>query len=480
MKYAAVQGISSGCELLSHKLLLADQKPSLSLRALFAMGRDVDALAEFTILKDGLTLVNNSSAEEDAEATQKLIHAGITHLNQATFRISDDLFIRVDSIILHSKELIEVKAGSKTKEVYLFDLAFQEYLLRKISMRNSTFSLILRNSSYITGMPWSEALKKIDVTERVNALLNDEKFTGMIDSILSKSGQPPSPIFSKSCKKCTFSRDCWSHIENPSFGIPRVSDKQMAKIIELGTFDISKVPDEILTPTQLVHKHNISDNCISISKAQLSTDLENIRFPVAHLDFEAFNLPFHPAHGVKTCEMVPFQSSIHIEHICGEVSHHEYLCSHSFDDRLGLAQHLVATLADASTILTWNVSFERRMLQHLANTFPELSEELEAIILKLVDLEPIVRKNVSHFGFKGSYSLKSVAPTLCPSFDYDDLDVDNGNEANGAYSLLVRGLIPNDQISQVRTNLLKYCQRDTQATLAIHRYLRASIKEVKV
>jgi len=95
-------------------------------------------------------------------------------------------------------------------------------------------------------------------------------------------------------------------------------------------------------------------------------------------------LPYHPSPNIRTCAMVPFQASIHVEHSNGSIEHNEYLCDHRVDDRYSLAVFLVKNLSTVATVLAWNVSFERRMLSHLAAEYPTLSEDLHQIIEKLV------------------------------------------------------------------------------------------------
>jgi hypothetical protein len=76
-------------------------------------------------------------------------------------------------------------------------------------------------------------------------------------------------------------------------------------------------------------------------------------------------------------------------------------------------------------------------------------------------------------GFEFSNSIKSVAPALSPGFGYDDLDgVADGSAAAGAYLQIAAGTITEAvDIRALRTALLAYCQRDTQAMVEVHRVL---------
>ena len=63
MKYALVKGSAAKCHRLAHNLLNANpQPPSPSLQALFAAGRDVDAIALETILKTNHTMAATPSS----------------------------------------------------------------------------------------------------------------------------------------------------------------------------------------------------------------------------------------------------------------------------------------------------------------------------------------------------------------------------------------------------------------------------------
>ena len=147
----------------------------------------------------------------------------------------------------------------------------------------------------------------IDVTQGVKSLLADEDFVNFVTKSLEMTieDKPPDRAFSKSCKGCQFSADCWGHLDNPAFNLPRISEKAMDSIIATGSFEMVDVNEDLLTLAQRTYRFNAANNVVSISKEKLQQDLDRLRYPIAHLDFEAFNLPFHPTSGLKTCEMVP-------------------------------------------------------------------------------------------------------------------------------------------------------------------------------
>ena len=70
---------------------------------------------------------------------------------------------------------------------------------------------------------------------------------------------------------------------------------------------------------------------------------------------------------------------------------------------------IVAACAGAETIVAYNSSFEAGCIDTLISAAPDLSEALLAIKSKLCDALPIVRQNVYHPAFGGSFDLKCLA-----------------------------------------------------------------------
>ena len=134
--------------------------------------------------------------------------------------------------------------------------------------------------------------------------------------------------------------------------------------------NLPSLSSDVLSKSQIAYKDSRE---ISVSKSGLTTDLAQL-FQLLTLILKQY--------ATWQGEMVPFQESI----TKVLMDHFEHLCSHEFDDRESLAAFLVEKLSGAKTIVAWNVTFERRMLEHLARVVPKYSESLRQIICKLVDL----------------------------------------------------------------------------------------------
>ena len=117
--------------------------------------------------------------------------------------------------------------------------------------------------------------------------------------------------------------------------------------------------------------------------------------------------------------------------------------------------------------------YERTQLKKLAGSFPEFRPAIEAILARLLDLLPVVRDAVHLPGLGSGNSIKSVAPTLCPGFGYGDLDgIADGAAAAAGFLQMASGTVSHPgQVARLRAALLAYCQRDTMATVEVHRAL---------
>jgi predicted RecB family nuclease len=135
---------------------------------------------------------------------------------------------------------------------------------------------------------------------------------------------------------------------------------------------------------------------------------------------------------------------------------------------------MIEATAGADKIVTYS-AYEKRMIRELQVAVPDLVQELTELESKLVDLLPVVRNNVYHPDFKGSFSLKAILHPLVPELTYDDLVIVDGRVASVeiARLLFVAHKIPQEERERVRQELLDYCERDTWATVMLLERLRA-------
>jgi hypothetical protein len=94
---------------------------------------------------------------------------------------------------------------------------------------------------------------------------------------------------------------------------------------------------------------------------------------------------------------------------------------------------------------------------------------------KLFDLLPVIRRNVYHPAFAGSYSLKQVLPALLPEMTYAGTQIANGEEAGLAWQQMIARGMANAVRQRLRSALLEYCQRDTAALVKLIEKLRGNL-----
>ncbi len=111
----------------------------------------------------------------------------------------------------------------------------------------------------------------------------------------------------------------------------------------------------------------------------------------------------------------------------------EFLDTSGTPPMRAVAESLLAALGAAGPIVVYT-DYERRVLEGLANRFPDLAQPLNAAIARLVDLHPPTKQHYAHAALNGSWSLKAVLPTVAPDLDYAQLgEVRDGLAAQRAY-----------------------------------------------
>ena len=200
--------------------------------------------------------------------------------------------------------------------------------------------------------------------------------------------------------------------------------------------------------------------------AGLALELTSLAWPIYHLDFEtvAPALPLWP--GTRPYQTVPFQYSVHVQHPDGPVEHREYLHRGTADPRRPLAERLLADLGTTGSVLHYT-AYERTVLERLAETLPDLAEDIAALRPRLFDLERVIRLHTRHPRAVGRTSIKYVLPAWCPDMSYADLAIADGQTASARYLRVLRGQTTGAEAEQVLDDLTEYCGLDTHAMVRL-------------
>jgi len=184
--------------------------------------------------------------------------------------------------------------------------------------------------------------------------------------------------------------------------------------------------------------------------------------------------------GCRPYAQVPFQFSLHLQKLPGnELAHLEYLAVGEGDPRPGFLQALQASLGPEGSIVSYNSSFEISRMRELATQFPDHSAWINLALVRFENadlLQPFRSFAIYHPEQHGSASIKSVLPAFT-DLGYDDLTIQEGGTASNQFLRLLKGLVPTEEISGLRQNLLNYCKRDTLAMVKLIEKLRSVLRD---
>jgi hypothetical protein len=119
-------------------------------------------------------------------------------------------------------------------------------------------------------------------------------------------------------------------------------------------------------------------------------------------------------------------------------------------------------------------SFEKTTISNLIRLFPNLTDKLQSLIDRIVDLEACV-KCINHPEFCGRTSIKVVLPVLVPELSYEGLEIANGDAALVTFALMAQGKMGEAEMELKRAALLEYCKMDTMAMVRLHEALRGFV-----
>ena len=444
----------------------------------FRQGKEVGERAR-DLFPKGI-LISARSPEKSAEQTKIAIRDGASCIFEASF-VFENTWVRCDILQKDgdSWNLIEVKMSTSVKEEHLPDLAIQKYVLTACGIPISKTQLMHINNG-CTYPDLSDLFITEDVTDRVDSLMesvpNDiETFKAILDAAVE-----PNVLIGEQCNKpypCPFKAYCWEAVPEKSiFTIPRLSRKKKDTLIEEGIFQVQELPaDFSLTDNQQAYVDYVLYGQPEIDTEAIKVRLSDLEHPIHFFDFETDNPPVPKFQGLRPYQHLPFQYSCHTRQSDGTVTHHEYLHTDTSDPRLPLVESLLDTISDKGSVVIYS-TFESQRLEDLAEFLPQYAKPLRSIQSRLWDQLVIFRKHYKHPNFGGSNSLKSVLPVLVPSLGYDELDVQDGREAQAVWCLMLDSKSEKERETMIR-DLKAYCTLDTLAMVDIHKALLRHVNE---
>ena len=465
--------------------------PDDSAEAIFATGNEVGELACDLFPGGNRIEYEGSSMAEKIQLTKKWIEAGVETIYEATFNY-DDVLVMVD--ILRNLgdgkfEIYEVKSSSEAKDTHIDDASIQHYVLKGLGYEVSGTYIVHINREYVRGeeLDVNKFLTIANKSDEVKEKLADiPKKIEALRQTLSIETEPDIAI-GPHCNKpypCDAKDYCWHRQgQIPEYSIFNLTGIRAKKIFPLFHEGIITFND-IIDPSGFSSAQQIQIAAEqtkeeTINREAIKQFLDGLSYPIYHLDFETIHPAIPKWEGSSPNQQIPFQYSIHIEYEDGKRGGHKwYLDASGNDPRNGLAKLLVEDIPRDATVLAYNMSFEKRVIKSLAQSYSDLAPHLMNIHDNIQDLmTPFKNKDYYTAAMKGKYSIKNVLPALVPEMAraYEELEtVHNGGDAALAFDCIVS--TDDEKLAQrLKNGLLEYCGLDTLAMVKVLEKLKAIV-----
>ncbi len=413
---------------------------------------------------------------------------------------------------------------------YIYDLAVQRFIIEQeyitshneAKLPNINYYLAVLNADYIFDGSYEseEAIYKTDqngnelitlfdmnqlTKELQPSILKDADF---IYKSLKNSNAAPCPLgdycqFKKQTCCKFFKPICGASIPKKNSSLHYLHNGQGFKdeegekhkglqLINEGYMDLLDIPESwIHNKNHMIQRNCYQNNEIYINYEKIQKGIEQLEYPIYHLDFETFPCPVPRFKGEKPFTQSPFEFSLHIENSPGKCDFEQdnviFLAESTKDER----EKLIKTLLNAvnpykGTLFAQNVTFEKSRLKELAECFTEYQKPLMALYNRGFDLLWLVNNNQKMYeelGFKddvktvnyyhknlsGSYSIKKTLP-IFSNLNYENLAVKNGTEAIIEYANYNK--MSKEELNLKQEALRIYCRQDTWAMVEILNALR--------
>lgn len=474
--------------------LLAHKKDTLSPPSkeqvqIFSMGNEVGELA-CELFPNGARIHFDDGISHNAKRTKELLDSGVSVIYEATF-IYESIVVMVDILQNTPQGLIinEVKSSTSVKEVYIYDLSVQHYVITHCGYSIKETNLIHLNTDYKRG----DSLDLAKLFVSVPCLESVQEFVPKIPAILQEfahtlDGQDePSIDIGLHCDNpysCEAKPYCWEvqrniKGEDSIFNLAWLKSDKKLELYRQGIERFNDIKDiDSLNYKQILQVECFQQKFVHIQKDKIKEFLQSLRYPIYHLDFETFQLAVPKFVSTSAYEQIPFQFSLHIQHKNGKLEHKEFLAKSGIDPRVELIQTLLDSIPPNAFILAYNASFEKGVIERLAASFPQYEKELLHIASQIEDLmTPFGSRHYYHYKQNGSHSIKVVLPALVPQMEsaYKELSlVHNGGEAMECFAALES--MPKEKQEEYRKALLAYCKLDTLAMVEIVKALEKLVR----
>lgn len=463
-------------------------KPELAVidsatQARFAAGTEVGELARgiFGPFED--MTVRKEDGHLDYKAmiakTQDALERGVKVICEAAFSYNGN-YCAVDILrkVKGGYSINEVKSSTHPdNEIYAWDVAYQEYVLRGCGIRVKGTNLVCIDSTYVRHgeLELDKLFMVTDISDAVDAELPFIE-DNLADAQEVLEGGEPGNDISAECNSpypCAFWQYCTKHLPKPSvFNLYWMSSKKKFELYKKGVVGFEDLSGIQLSRIQKMQVAGALNGEIHIEPEGICSFLDTLTYPLYYLDFETIQPPIPLYDGTRPYQQITTQYSLHVQD-CegGELRHLEFLAPSREAPMRPLAERLCQDIPADACVLAYNKAFECTRIAELAELYPDLAEHLLAIKENIRDLLVPFQGGCYYLpSMGGSFSIKSVLPALFPNdpeLDYHTLDdlCQNGTMAMNLYPQLRN--MPPEKEERARRALLDYCCLDTLAMVKV-------------
>ena len=465
------------------RLWLEKHRPDLAgevsgQEAAFATGHEVGEVARrlYDPAGDGVLIGYDEGLRAAMVGTREaLAQASGAPIFEATFE-RDGLLVRADVLERSAggPRLVEVKSSTGVKPEHVVDCAIQSWVLDATPARPVSVALAHVDNSFVYRGDgrYDGLLVEQDLSAEV-APLREQVPAWVRSARRVLAGGEPAATVGTRCwtpYECPFQGHCWREVEHSVADLPGIGQR-LDQLLAEGHYDLRMLPEDLLTtPDQRRVWRAVRRGTAELSLAARQ-ELRAHGFPRFFLDFETISFAVPRWTGTRPYQQVPFQWSLHVETARGALVHHEFLDLSGAMPARAVAECLLEAAAGRGPVFMYT-AFEKMCLRTLAAFCPDLRDRLEALSARLVDLLPIAKRHYYHPAMRGSWSIKKLLPTIAPGLDYASVGaVQDGSAAQHAYAEAIAPDTGADRREEIRRDLLAYCRQDTQALVAVARYL---------
>ena len=461
--------------------------PSPEQQAIFERGTVVGKIAR-RLFPNGVDATPSSVFKyaDSVELTRDLIAKKTPVIYEAAFQ-ADKTLVAMDILVLRDNnhyEAFEVKSSARVTPQAIMDAALQFYIIQAAGIDLCDISILTVNSSYVRKeeLNYAELFTQRSVMTEVLHLQSQikENLVRLLEVAQSKT--MPEVEIDRHCFSpypCDFIGTCFKDIpQNSVLNLGGTAKEELFNLYYGGIKTIQEIPADYPFAKNLrLQIDHFGQHEPVIDHEGLKKFLDTLEYPMYFMDFETIMPPVPFFKGTSPYQPIPFQFSLHFKETANsEATHIDFLAEAGADPRKDFIKALLNATRIPGIILTYNVTFERTVLQGLKQDFKAYADEIDYLIYRLKDLMiPFENKSYYHSAMKGSHSIKNVLPALIPELNYDHLKINAGAMAMATFELL-QNETDLFKIAESRDALKEYCKMDTLAMVKMLEVLEKKVK----